>query len=65
MERSPQACPSLFTALDWFYHGTLVRASEEQLNNLIPHYFPTVVYRCLSKIKNLILLIEQKLFSDY
>jgi uncharacterized protein YyaL (SSP411 family) len=44
MARSPQACPSLFTALDWFYRGTLVRASEEQLNNLISHYFPTVVY---------------------
>ncbi len=45
MERSPQACPSLFTALDWFYRGTLVKTSEEQLNNLISHYLPTVVYR--------------------
>jgi uncharacterized protein YyaL (SSP411 family) len=45
MERSPQACPSLFTALDWFLSGTLVKAPAEQLNNLIAHYFPTVVYR--------------------
>lgn len=52
MERSPQACPSLFTALDWFYYGTLVRASEAQLNSLISHYFPTVVYRWEKDLPN-------------
>ncbi|MBE9168342.1 thioredoxin domain-containing protein [Pleurocapsales cyanobacterium LEGE 06147] len=52
MARSPQACPSLFTALDWFERGTLVRASEEQLNNLIFHYFPTVVYRWEKDLPN-------------
>jgi hypothetical protein len=52
MERSPQACPSLFTALDWFDRGTLVRTSEEQVNNLISHYFPTVVYRWEKDLPN-------------
>jgi uncharacterized protein YyaL (SSP411 family) len=27
MNQSPQACPSLFTALDWYRHCTLVRSS--------------------------------------
>ena len=46
MERSPQACPSLFVALDWFLHGTLVKTTSEQLDKLIPLYLPTTVY-CL------------------
>ena len=45
MERSPQACPSLFAALDWFLHGTVVKTIPEQLDKLIPLYFPTTVYR--------------------
>ncbi len=45
MERSPQACPSLFAALDWFLQGTVVKTTSEQLNKLIPLYFPTTVYR--------------------
>lgn len=45
MEKSPQACPSLLTALDWYHHATLVRTEEEQLNTLISQYFPTTVYR--------------------
>jgi len=45
MQKSPQACPSLFTALDWFLHGTSVKTTVEQLNKLIPNYFPTTVLR--------------------
>jgi uncharacterized protein len=45
MQESPQACPSLFTALDWYLNGTLVRAPEAILQELIPGYFPTTVYR--------------------
>ena len=45
LQQSPQACPSLFTALDWYRHGTVVRTRKEQLKTLIPQYFPTVVYR--------------------
>jgi hypothetical protein len=45
MTRSPQACPSLFVALDWFGNGTVVKTSREQLSSLIPQYFPTTIYR--------------------
>jgi uncharacterized protein len=50
MERSSQACPSLFAALDWFLHGTVVKTSLEQINKLIPRYFPTTVYRIESDL---------------
>ena len=45
LDRSPQACPSLFTALDWFMYGTSVKTTEEKLLSLIPRYLPTTVYR--------------------
>ncbi|MGV2827327.1 thioredoxin domain-containing protein [Myxosarcina sp. GI1(2024)] len=45
MERSPQACPSLFVALDWLLNGTIVKTTSEQLNKLIPKFFPSTVYR--------------------
>jgi uncharacterized protein len=45
MEQSPQACPSLFVALDWFLHGTVVKTTTEYLTQLIPEYYPTTVYR--------------------
>jgi uncharacterized protein len=48
MEKSPQACPSLFVALDWFLHGTVIKTTTEYLKQLIPEYYPTTVYR-LSK----------------
>ena len=45
MEKSPTACPSLFTALDWFLHGTSVKTSIEQIEQLNSHYLPTTVFR--------------------
>jgi uncharacterized protein len=50
IERSPQACPSLFAALDWFLRGTVVKTSPEQIYKLIPRYFPTTVYRLESDL---------------
>ncbi|OKH24539.1 thioredoxin domain-containing protein [Hydrococcus rivularis NIES-593] len=50
LQQSPQACPSLFAALDWYLHATLVRTKEEQLQALISQYFPTVVYRIESDL---------------
>ena len=44
MQQAPQACPSLFTALDWYLHGTLVRTSQAQLKALMPQHLPTTVY---------------------
>lgn len=43
--KSPQACPSLFVALDWYHYGSLVRTTAQYLPQLIPHYFPTLTYR--------------------
>lgn len=45
MERSPQACPSLFVGLDWLLNGTLVKTTAEQLAKLTAKYFPTTVFR--------------------
>ncbi len=45
MDRSPQACPSLFSALDWYRHCTLIRSSRDQITSLIPQYFPATVCR--------------------
>lgn len=36
MAQAPQACPSLFSALDWFQHPTLVRTAFEQLAAIAP-----------------------------
>lgn len=44
MSQSPQACPSLFTALDWYRNHTLIRTTTDQLGSLITQYFPTAVY---------------------
>jgi uncharacterized protein len=44
MERSPSACPSLFSALDWFQHQTLVRSTSEQIAALESQYLPTVAF---------------------
>lgn len=42
MHSSPQACPSLFTALDWYRHCTLIRTSNSQLE-LSKQYLPSSV----------------------
>ncbi|WP_375469793.1 thioredoxin domain-containing protein [uncultured Nostoc sp.] len=48
MDRSPQACPSLFTALDWYRNSTLIRSTTEQINTLIPKYLPAAVFAITS-----------------
>ena len=50
MSRSPQACPSLFAALDWYRNSTLIRTTSEQINVLIPKYLPTAVFTTVSKL---------------
>ena len=45
MEKSPQACPGLFSGLDWYLHGTLVRSTREKLQELTSQYLPTCVYQ--------------------
>ena len=50
MEKSPTACPSLFTALDWFLHGTSIKTSAEYIEQLSSHYLPTTVLRIDSEL---------------
>ncbi len=50
MNRAPQACPSLFTALDWYQNCTLIRTSEEQIKSLVPKYLPSAVFVSTSKL---------------
>ncbi|MBW4468543.1 MAG: thioredoxin domain-containing protein [Pegethrix bostrychoides GSE-TBD4-15B] len=45
MQQAPQSCPSLFAALDWWLHLTLVQSSPGRLAGLAAQYLPTVVYR--------------------
>ncbi|MHC5596850.1 MAG: thioredoxin domain-containing protein, partial [Nostoc sp.] len=50
MHRSPQACPSLFTALDWYRNSTLIRSTTEQINTLIPKHLPAAVFAITSDL---------------
>ncbi|NEQ45509.1 MAG: thioredoxin domain-containing protein [Leptolyngbya sp. SIOISBB] len=44
MAQIPRACPSLFTALDWFRHATLVRTPADKITQLVSQYTPTAVF---------------------
>jgi uncharacterized protein len=50
MNRAPQACPSLFVALDWYRNCTLIRTSEEQIKSLVPTYLPSAVFVSTEKL---------------
>jgi uncharacterized protein YyaL (SSP411 family) len=50
MQKAPQSCPSLFAALDWFQHPTLVRTRAEQIAKLAIQYLPTLVYHLASEL---------------
>lgn len=50
MNQSPQACPSLFSALDWYSNYLLIRTTPEQLTALIPQYLPTAVWAIESNL---------------
>ncbi|NMG10679.1 thioredoxin domain-containing protein [Brasilonema sp. UFV-L1] len=50
MSRAPQACPSLFTALDWYRNCTLIRTSAEQIQSINPMYLPSTAFVAVSKL---------------
>ena len=52
LERSPQACPSLFAALDWFHNHILIRTTLDQLAALSTQYLPTAVYKLEADLPN-------------
>ncbi|HEY9621087.1 MAG TPA: thioredoxin domain-containing protein [Crinalium sp.] len=43
MANTPQSCPSLFIALDWYRNQTLIRSHSDQLTKLATQYLPTAV----------------------
>ncbi|NJL02280.1 MAG: thioredoxin domain-containing protein [Spirulinaceae cyanobacterium SM2_1_0] len=45
MEQSPQACPSLVAALDWYQQATLVRTTGDRLAELTRQYWPRCMFR--------------------
>jgi len=45
MERAPQACPTLFAALDWYRNQTLVRTGLDAIASLSLHYAPTAMFK--------------------
>ena len=45
MEKSPQACPSLFVALDWYRNNTLVRSGLEHIKALSSEYYPVAIFK--------------------
>ncbi|HEY9602209.1 MAG TPA: thioredoxin domain-containing protein [Allocoleopsis sp.] len=45
MSKSPQACPSLFTALDWYRNCTLVRSGSNSLTSLMTQYLPASIFQ--------------------
>ncbi len=49
ISRAPQACPSLFTALDWYRNSTLIRTTREQMD-LISSYLPTAMFAAVSSL---------------
>lgn len=50
MSRAPQACPSLFAALDWYRNCTLIRTTSEQINSLNSNYLPSAVLVAVSDL---------------
>ena len=52
MSQMPRACPSLFTALDWFRHATLVKARPQLLSTLVTQYSPTALFKADDTLPN-------------
>ena len=44
MNRSPQACPSLFLALDWYRNCTLIPTAKERINSLVSKFLPVAAF---------------------
>ncbi|MGB3138643.1 MAG: thioredoxin domain-containing protein [Nodosilinea sp.] len=44
MEQIPRACPSLLSGLNWFLHGTVVKATGGAVAALATDYWPTTVF---------------------
>lgn len=62
MSHATQGCPSLFIALDWYKHHTLIRTTPEQLAPLMrQQYLPTAVLVAADLPKSVVGLVCQGL----
>lgn len=43
MHQHPQACPSLFTAFDWYSHCTTIRTAKAQIETFLTQYLPAAM----------------------
>ncbi|WP_071515228.1 thioredoxin domain-containing protein [Geitlerinema sp. PCC 9228] len=50
MTETPQACPVLFSALDWYQNYTVVRTSRDRLGELLGSYLPACVLQVESAL---------------
>jgi uncharacterized protein len=51
MQASTTGCPSLFAALDWFLHPTLIQTTTDLMASLIAEtYLPTVIYQQIDQL---------------
>ncbi|MGB7444033.1 MAG: thioredoxin domain-containing protein [Coleofasciculaceae cyanobacterium] len=50
LNQSPQAAPSLFTALDWYRNCTLIRSDSELIVSLTKQYLPTSAFKLDSNL---------------
>jgi uncharacterized protein YyaL (SSP411 family) len=50
MTKAPQACPSLFSALDWYRNCTLIRSTIEHIIPLVPQYLSVTVFTVVSDL---------------
>jgi uncharacterized protein len=52
IQNSPQACPSLYLALDWYHNGKAVKTHPETIAELMPLYLPTTVFRLATDLQD-------------
>ncbi|MEO1375585.1 MAG: thioredoxin domain-containing protein [Cyanobacteria bacterium J06635_10] len=50
MNSTPQACPSLFLALDWYKNFTLVRTQKQRINSLLSKFLPVAAFVLVSDL---------------
>ncbi|MEM9908650.1 MAG: thioredoxin domain-containing protein [Cyanobacteria bacterium P01_D01_bin.44] len=50
MDKATRACPSLFQALDWFRHATLIRTSAARIPGILKQSLPTAVVKQSSEL---------------
>ena len=61
LQKVPRACPSLFSALDWFTHPTLIRTTADQIPELMDQLLPTAVLQIEELPEGAIALVCQGL----